>query len=334
MSLAAGAKQASTSPPDPFAPPSSAAAADPAPSPALARVRGESRYDQVSSLLMAAVVGAMLVVGWLTLIYATTRAYAARVTAPLEIVEVFGGGGGSPEGTPGSIEEMNVPGAEAADLASNAELEDASAFEEPSVMEMPAAVLDAAAAAGERLAEMDVGAVMPRGGPVAGGRRASRLGTGGPGLGFGPGDGGVKREERWSIVYPPGQTPDEYARQLDALEVELATIVGNQMVYAANFSADVPRRRTGTGRGDDRLYFVWQGGSRMGSDMALLKKAGIDVGEGAIFQFYPKRVEAALAQLEVRYKGRQPIEVRKTRFVVVPEGGGFGFAVQSQEPLR
>ena len=30
---------------------------------------------------------------------------------------------------------------------------------------------------------------------------SSKLGTGGPGLGFGPGDGGVSREQRWSIIY-------------------------------------------------------------------------------------------------------------------------------------
>ena len=41
------------------------------------------------------------------------------------------------------------------------------------------------------LAEVDLGAVMPSGGAVASGRRASKIGTGGPGLGIGPGDGGA-----------------------------------------------------------------------------------------------------------------------------------------------
>ena len=59
-------------------------------------MRGESFYDRVTSLLMAVVAGAMLVVGWLGLIYMTSQAYASRVSAPLEIVEVYGGGGGSP----------------------------------------------------------------------------------------------------------------------------------------------------------------------------------------------------------------------------------------------
>src|SRR5580693_10286746 len=91
-------------------------------------VRGESRYDKVTSLLMAVVLGAMLVVGWLALVYASNQAYASRATAPLQIIEV-GGGGGSPEGTPGSTEKVDVAGADAAPMASNNE-EQAGEFEE------------------------------------------------------------------------------------------------------------------------------------------------------------------------------------------------------------
>src|SRR5829696_1742643 len=92
-------------------------------------VRGESRYDRVTSFLMAVVVGALLIVGWLALVYATNQAYASRVTAPLEIVDVFGGGGGSPDGTPGSTEKVDVAGADVAPQASNNE-EAAGDFEE------------------------------------------------------------------------------------------------------------------------------------------------------------------------------------------------------------
>ena len=37
---------------------------------------------------------------------------------------------------------------------------------------------------------------------------------------------------------------------------------------------------------------------------------------------------------EVRYRGRQPAEIRFTRFNVVPRGNGYGFTVLAQEPLR
>jgi hypothetical protein len=309
------------------------ATAEPAPE-VPAKVLGESRYDRVTSFLMAVVLGAILVVGWLALVYVCNQAYASRVTSPLQIIEVSGGGGGTPEGTPGSTEKVDVAGADAAAFASNNE-EEAGAFEEPSVQQAPGAMLDAVSEAGENLAEVDLGAVMPSGGTVASGKRASKLGTGGPGLGFGPGDGGVAREQRWSIVFNPGQTIEEYARQLDALRVELAVpISANQLEYASSFSNPKPTVRFGSARSDRRLYFLWQGAGRKTSDIALLKKAGIDVGDKVVFQFYPPGAEERLSRLEVAYRGRQPGEIRVTRFTVAPNGNGYDFKVIAQEALR
>src|SRR3982751_5101436 len=119
------------------------------------RVRGESLYDRVTALLRAVVLGALIVVGWLALVYATNQAYASRVTAPLEIIEVYGGGGGSPEGTPGATEAIDVPGGAAGEAASNNEAE-ASDFEEPAVEQTPAAAIDAVAEASGQVAALDL----------------------------------------------------------------------------------------------------------------------------------------------------------------------------------
>jgi hypothetical protein len=297
-------------------------------------VHGESRYDKVTSFLMAVVLGAMLVVGWLALVYASNQAYASRVTAPLQIIEVPGGGGGSPEGTPGSTEKVDVAGADAAAMASN-NPEEAGEFEQPSVEQTPGAMLETVTEAGQNLAEADLGATMPNGGPVAGGKRASKLGSGGPGLGFGPGDGGVGREQRWSIIYNTGQDPDEYARQLDGLGVELAVVRGpEQLLYISHFSDPTPTKRFGTGRSDHRLYFLWQGRGRKASDLALFKKANEEIGEYDVFQFYSADSERRLAELEVKFKGRNPGEIRVTRFQVVRKGEGYDFEVVAQETLR
>lgn len=307
------------------------AEAPPRPEP---RVRGESALDRVTSMLMAVILGATLVVGWLALIFVTNQEFAARVTSPLQIVEVFGGGGGSPDGTPGSTEQINIAGADAAAMASNNE-ETPGEFEQPSVQTTPGAMLDAALEAGKAVAEVDVGPAMPSGGAVAGGRRASKLGTGGPGLGFGPGDGGVSRENRWSILYPEGQSPEEYARELDFFKVELAVVGGkDQLVFASNFSSPTPTRRNGGSGGESRLYFIWEGRARKASDLTLLRKAGIDAGQGTVFQFYPPEVEQRLAELEQRYRGRTPAEIRVTRFAVVRKGDGYDFKVSAQETLR
>ncbi len=296
-------------------------------------VRGESKYDKVTSFLMAVVLSAMMVVGWLALVYASNQAYGTRVTAPLQIIEV-GGGGGSPDGTPGSTEKIDVAGADAAPMASN-NPEEAGDFEEPSVEQTPGAMLETVTEAGQNLAEVDLGATMPNGGPVSSGKRASKLGSGGPGLGFGPGDGGVSREQRWSILYNTGQDPQEYARQLDGLGVELAVVRGSdQLLYISHFSDPVPTKRYGTGRSDHRLYFLWQGRGRKASDLALFKKAEEEIGDENVFQFYSADAERRLAELEVRYKGRNPGEIRVTRFQVVPKGDSYDFEVVAQETLR
>jgi hypothetical protein len=296
-------------------------------------VRGESRYDKVTSFLMAVVMGAMLVVGWLAIVYASNQAYASRVTAPLQIIEV-GGGGGSPDGTPGSTEKIDIAGADAKAMASN-NPEEASDFEEPSVEQTPGAMLETISETGQSLAEVDLGATMPNGGAVASGKRASKLGSGGPGLGFGPGDGGVAREQRWSIVFNTGQDPVEYARQLDALGVELAVVASpEQLLYISRFSDPTPTKRYGVGRADHRLYFLWQGRGRKQSDLTLFQKAGVSIGDENVFQFYSAASERRLAELEVRYKGRNPGEIRVTRFQVVAKGNSYDFEVVAQETLR
>ncbi len=298
------------------------------------RIRTETRYDRVVALLLAVVMGVTFTFAWLLIVYATSEAYARRVASPLEIIEVYGGGGGSPDGEIGQTETIDVPGAAAGDRASNNEA-DASQFEEPSLLATPGGMLDATLDAASGAAELDLAAAMPTGGPVAGGVRASRIGTGRPGYGFGPGDGGVRREERWSIVFTPGQTVDEYARQLDALRVELATINGpDTLIYASNFSGAQPTTRIAAAQSDRRLYFAWRGQGRKASDVELLRRAGIDVGDKPILQFYPREVEDTLSQLEVSYRGRQPSEIRVTRFRVVPAGTSFRFEVIDQQTLH
>lgn len=107
----------------------------------------------------------------------------------------------------------------------------------------------------------------------------------------------------------------------------------DQLMYVSNFSSATPTKRQAVGRGDHRLYFLWQGRGRKEQDIALLAKAGVPVGD-TVFQFYPEWAERRLAELEVRYKGRQPGEIRVTRFTVVPKGNGYDFQVAAQEALR
>jgi hypothetical protein len=302
------------------------------------KLYGESALDKLTSLLMSFVFCALLCVGLIGFWMLTERGFKKPIPAQVELIEVSGNGGGSPDGVLGGKQDINVAGGEASNAASN-NMEDATDFEEPNVEETASGVIDTFIDANpNELASLDIAEAIPgaQPGQVATGRRASKIGNGMRGFGSGgPGDGGYSRENRWTIAFPAGQTPDEYARQLDFFGVELAVkFSGNSMEYASNFASGNPQRHVGQGKADMRLYFLWQGAGRKSSDVELLRRAGIDVGNRDIFQFFPQTVEEQLVQAEVAYKGRQPAEIRKTVFTVVPKGNGYAFSVVSQDPIK
>lgn len=304
-------------------------------------IHGESKYDRVTSMLMSVVLGAAMIVGWLALIQYMNPAYAGKPVSKVEIVEVFGGGGGTPEGELGAGGDPNsTPDVQTSGGASNNTAEDTSNFEEPAMQATNAPALDpftastgAESEGGEVAAETStVGGAVATGAP-----RKFRKGKGGigRGTGGGPGDGGVPREQRWEFVFPPGQSAEEYERQIDSLGIEIATKGGsNTLLYGSHFSSS-PIRRSGLSRADDRFYASWSNQARRVYDVELLKKAGINVEPNAlIVQFLPKDLVEKLARLEFDYKGRQPIEIAKTRFKIVSAGGGYTFAVVSQDALH
>jgi hypothetical protein len=147
------------------------------------------------------------------------------------------------------------------------------------------------------------------------------------------GPAGVTRESRWVFEFPAGQTEAEYARLLDQFNIELATPEGrNTFAYASNFQG-VPATRTGLTRQESRIYFSWSSPTRKKFDVQLLTKAGIKVDANSIIiQFFPKDLENKLAQKESLFKGRQPGEIRKTRFQFVASGNSFDIRVVDQTP--
>jgi hypothetical protein len=288
-------------------------------------------------MLMAVIIGVACAVGWVFIQFATDRAFRAREQPRIEIIEVAGGTGGSPDVDPSARATLNVAGGAPQRSASN-NMEDASEFEEPQIEMTNQVVLDAfVEAPADEVMDVDIAEALPNAGPVASGIRASKLGNSPIGYGFGggPGDGGVPREQRWVILYPAGQSPDEYAQQLDFFGIELAIPYGtSSLEYASGFSRGSPARRTGLAKADKRMFFLWQGGTRKAHDMTLLQRAGLQVGNKPIFQFFPAALEDQLAQAEVRFAGRQPAQIKSTRFSVVAAGNGYEFRVVAQEPLR
>ncbi len=300
---------------------------------------GVTRYERVTSLLMSLIITIGIVTVALGAIWATNRTWIVRhAPTKVEVLEIIEdvAGGGSPDGE--LNESLDVPGPEREDM-------DASeAFTPEDVVadfpELEQTITDVVRAVDGAMAVTNELAVFSD-------SRSSSLAVGHRGtgrkraLGFGPGEGGgVKRHLRWEIIFPSGQTEQEYARQLDYFGVELGAIVGNQLHLVSKLTASRPivRMRSG-GAGEDRLYFSWRGGGRRQADMNLLRRAGVPLTANAVvLQFYPFETEQLLARMELNYAKEHGVTdmrlVRKTRFQVVSKGEGYTFEIVKQQYFR
>jgi hypothetical protein len=137
----------------------------------------------------------------------------------------------------------------------------------------------------------------------------------------------------WEIRFPAGNTLEMYARQLDALGIELGVIGGSDRIaYASGFTKETPDRRDGRAEDELRFYMTWRSGAQRGLDNALLSRAGIATSDRIVAQFYPPPLERTLAELERQFAGKRgPSEVRRTVFALEPVDKSFEFRVVEQE---
>lgn len=171
------------------------------------------------------------------------------------------------------------------------------------------------------------------------GTPGSAEGTGGRPLGRGgPGRGGEKREQRWSVEFADKGDLQSYAAQLDFFGIELGAMfkAEGRLVYLSNMSKNPPTTReilSSAGDSESRLFMNWAEGSeeRRQADVELFQKAGIDATEAVIMHFYPNATELMLATIEQEFAGRPSAEIRRTTFSVRRVGNVFEFFVASQK---
>ncbi len=293
-------------------------ATTPAERPAIKKpVLSVTRFERVSSSLIAIVVSLVLGVVFLFFIWLSNRPEKAQSEAELEIVELSGG---SPDGAPDETLRVDSP-------------EDVSP--DPAVPETPSEQTEVTETI-ENVLELSNEASMQvpqqfETGAQDTGKSGRATGTGRRALGSGPGEGGFPRHQRWFVRFADRGTLDEYARQLDYFQIELGVLLGGEIVYISNLSSGTPRvRRVNSGKGESRLYFNWQGGSRRQADLKLFEQAGVSVSGGTIFHFYPPEAEALLAKAELSYRNRPVKEIRRTYFTVKSTGSGYQFDVTKQ----
>ncbi|HVJ68813.1 MAG TPA: hypothetical protein VM510_12560 [Caulifigura sp.] len=291
-------------------------------------------YERVSSALMAAMLGVGAVLFAAVTYWLAHRPPPDLKVVPLEIVQLepevdFGG---SLEGVVGGTADVDsgMEGGGGGESAGS---------DVPSLESTLATVTSAAGTAATQATAAYLDAATPSSNTNTQGTGTGGSGTGvgggRPPLGFGPGKGGgVPRELRWFVSFADDNSLDEYARQLDAFGIELGVLMPDgRLIYLSQVSKSPMQRVSTSGKDEKRLYFTWQGGERQQADLQLFQRAGITVGKGTIYHFYPPRLEEVLATLEFNYAKRKAKEIRRTYFIVEKQGGAYGFKVTRQTTL-
>jgi hypothetical protein len=268
-----------------------------------------TRYDIVSSFLIAIVLGLILTAISLFIMWRTTWRPRPVALAAIEILDVRAG---FEDGDP----EEDFPDIETPD-------------DEVLVEEMLDTVIEDASEASQQAFEQIETNLEQQGSPQSG------TGSGRP-LGVPGGTGtGLPREQRWFVRFTDQAALEEYTRQLDFFKIELGVLfIGDKsMTVLSNLSNPRPTKKiiTAASMGKGKIHFNWSGGSRKKADLKLLEKAGVsNAATGMIFHFYPRETQKKLFQKEKAYRNRPAKEIRRTYFVVKRAGSGYEFQVIRQ----
>jgi hypothetical protein len=276
-------------------------------------------YDSVSSWAISLFVGVLLTCLAVVTVWITTRPPKRPDAVPVEIVEMPGG---FEDGSPDETLRVDSPEPESRD-AIPAE----SVADQVEIAEAIEAVVEMSEAATQQVQQQFDSGIQNSG------KVGSAKGTGRRALGFGPGTGGIPREQRWFVKFGERASLEEYAKQLDFFKIELGALLPDgRLAYLTNVSNPIPQvRYVKTGSDEARLYMTWQGGDRRAADAQLFAKANVVVrGDTIIFHFYPKPMENTLAKLELEFRNRTVKQIRRTYFAVEPDGGGYKFSVFRQ----
>ena len=272
-----------------------------------------TKFDKVSSLLLAFAMFLGILVGLIFLLWVTSGK-PKQIQAYPPLVENPEGRG---ENAEGFERDFEPPGAE--------EVED---LLEPTVEDTLQAVTDAVSSVPASFEAVDSDVAANSSGAGQGDERHA-----GP---MGDGDDIIPRFERWKLKFA-AKNINAYAAQLDFYGIELAAIGGNiqGVDYAANVSSAASTRR-GPSEGEKRLYFMWTTpGPLMKYDQQLLQKAGVNLTGRQMLKFLSKDLENMLANIEMDYaktKGHtSATEIAETIFESRGADGAYQFEVVSQK---
>jgi hypothetical protein len=269
-----------------------------------------SRFDQVASLVVALLIMVGVAVVGMFIIWLTATLVFVPRSVPVKLVENVPGRGDHAEGFERDLE---APGMEEMPELAEPQLEVA--------MEAMTEAVSSVAAAMDSVALPSDATSKGEGG----------MGDSRPPGPLGEGDNIIPRWERWEIRFE-SSSEAAYARQLDAFKIELGAAGGGKknVDYARNLTKGKPDTYSGPGDKEKRLYMTWRGGTLQKFDQNLLRKAGINIANRLLMQFYPEDLENDLAIMEKAHADKQNkvlSEYLKTVFELKPKGSTWEFAV-------
>lgn len=142
---------------------------------------------------------------------------------------------------------------------------------------------------------------------------------------------------RWKISYEALDI-DTYAQMLSRLDIELGVVhETKQSIIRIADPADEMRVIASNRAEQNRLaslYFMHEKQRMKRWDVALAKRAGVDVNDSFTVQFYSRTTCQRIREAEAKAlqeAGRSLKEVFKTRLSVQPKDGGYQFVVTSIE---
>ncbi len=141
----------------------------------------------------------------------------------------------------------------------------------------------------------------------------------------------------WEIIFEDGTTTEEYTRQVDQFKIEIGAVSKSGKVeYISKVSGKKPEKRVSRKEGEYRFATEWKKGNLHATDRKLLAKAGITSEGKQLLHYFPADVQSQLSALERAYAGREPSEIRRTRFLVRPKAKGddYEFVVIEQDPPK
>jgi hypothetical protein len=283
-----------------------------------------SAYDRVSSLLLALLMTTGAAATVLFFLWLSSKIVPPQVATETEIIEVSEDGEGGGDGRPAGGSQLDTPSDEPF-VGNDKETTDVT---------QDLNVLGATVAAKAiELDDPELVAPKRQGSFGSGGGIYGGFGDG-RGMGHGPGKPGWPRH--WEVMFSKA-TLDVYARQLDFFGIELGILLpDNKIIYAYNLAQGKPSTRivANPALNEKRYYLTWRNIEMQQADRDLFTKAGVEVGDRLILKFLPQKTELLLMSLEKAFNNLTPKDIKKTRFGVQPDGGGFKFYVLEQAVKR